>query len=68
MQKVKPHLTPREKAVLELTMDGLTLEEIGRKLGIRKRTARYFSDRLRKKLEVNQRHQLVLAGRRYFND
>lgn len=44
-----PHLTRRDIAVLRLTASGFTAKEIARELGISKRTAEHYRDRLRLK-------------------
>lgn len=47
-------------------MNGLTMKEVGAEVGMPKGTVKYYSDRLRRKLDVSRRNQLVMAGRRYF--
>ena len=66
MQKIKPALTPKEQAVLRLTARGLTMDEIGAELRMPRRTVRYYSDKLRVKLDVSKRSHLIAAGQRYF--
>ncbi len=66
MQKIKPVLNPKERVVLQLTMQGLTIDEIGERMSMPVPTVKYYSDKLRRKLEVSNRRQLAAAGRRYF--
>lgn len=55
-------LTAREIEVLRLLRDGLTLEEIGRQLGITFRTARAHAAALKEKLNAANTAQVVARG------
>lgn len=59
-----PRLTPREYAVLDLLASGLTDREIAEQLVVSEETARTYTKRLLKTLEVNNRVQAVLKGMR----
>jgi DNA-binding NarL/FixJ family response regulator len=59
-----PRLTPREYAVLDLLASGLTDREIAEKLVVSEETARTYTKRLLKTLEVSNRVQAVLKGMR----
>jgi DNA-binding CsgD family transcriptional regulator len=57
-------LTKREYAVLDLLASGLTDKEIAEQLGVSEETARTYTKRLLKILDVNNRLQAVLKGMR----
>jgi DNA-binding CsgD family transcriptional regulator len=54
-------LSRRQKQVLPLVAEGLTDEEIGRRLGISPRTARAHVDALKHKLDVTRRREVPAA-------
>ena len=59
-----PRLTPREYEVLDLLASGLTDREIAEELVVSEETARTYTKRLLKTLEVSNRVQAVLKGMR----
>ena len=59
-----PRLTPREYEVLDLLASGLTDREIAEALVVSEETARTYTKRLLKTLDVNNRVQAVLKGMR----
>jgi DNA-binding NarL/FixJ family response regulator len=59
-----PRLTPREYEVLDLLASGLTDKEIAEQLVVSEETARTYTKRLLKTLDVNNRLQAVLKGMR----
>ncbi|QEY31292.1 response regulator transcription factor [Synechococcus sp. RSCCF101] len=59
-----PRLTPREYEVLDLVANGLTNKEIATQIGVSEETARTYSKRLLRTLEVSNRVQAVLKGMR----
>lgn len=59
-----PRLTPREYEVLDRLASGLTDREIAEELVVSEETARTYTKRLLKTLEVNNRVQAVLKGMR----
>ena len=59
-----PRLTPREYEVLDLLAIGLTDREIAEQLVVSEETARTYTKRLLKTLEVGNRVQAVLKGMR----
>ena len=59
-----PRLTPREYQVLDLLASGLSDREIAEQLVVSEETARTYTKRLLKTLEVNNRVQAVLKGMR----
>jgi DNA-binding NarL/FixJ family response regulator len=59
-----PRLTPREYEVLDLLASGLSDREIAEQLVVSEETARTYTKRLLKTLEVNNRVQAVLKGMR----
>lgn len=59
-----PRLTQREYEVLDLLASGLTDREIAEALVVSEETARTYTKRLLKTLEVNNRVQAVLKGMR----
>jgi len=59
-----PRLTPREYEVLDLLASGLTDREIAEQLVVSEETARTYTKRLLKTLEVSNRVQAVLKGMR----
>jgi DNA-binding NarL/FixJ family response regulator len=52
-------LTPREREILTLLAEGLTIKQIGRRLGISPRTVETHVSKLYRKLEVRTRVQAV---------
>jgi RNA polymerase sigma factor (sigma-70 family) len=52
-------LTPREREVLELLAEGLTMQQIGRRLTISPRTVETHVAKLYRKLEVRSRVQAI---------
>jgi len=59
-----PRLTPREYEVLDLLASGLTDREFAEQLVVSEETARTYTKRLLKTLEVGNRVQAVLKGMR----
>jgi len=59
-----PRLTKREYDVLDLLASGLTDKEIAEQLVVSEETARTYTKRLLKTLDVNNRLQAVLKGMR----
>lgn len=59
-----PRLTPREYEVLDLLASGLTDREIAEQLVVSEETARTYTKRLLKTLDVGNRVQAVLKGMR----
>ena len=59
-----PRLTPREYEVLDRLASGLSDREIASELVVSEETARTYTKRLLKTLEVNNRVQAVLKGMR----
>jgi len=59
-----PRLTPREYEVLDLLASGLTDRDIAEQLVVSEETARTYTKRLLKTLEVGNRVQAVLKGMR----
>jgi DNA-binding NarL/FixJ family response regulator len=59
-----PRLTPREYEVLDLLASGLTDREIAEKLVVSEETAKTYTKRLLRTLDVNNRLQAVLKGMR----
>ena len=59
-----PRLTKREYEVLDLLASGLTDKEIAEQLVVSEETARTYTKRLLKTLDVNNRLQAVLKGMR----
>lgn len=55
----KPHLTPREKQILELLARGLSNQAIGMQLVISALTVRDYVSRLLHKFEVRNRTELA---------
>jgi ATP/maltotriose-dependent transcriptional regulator MalT len=58
-----PHITDRQRQVIELIAAGCSNEEVGERLGISPRTAKAHSDALRQKLGVPRRRQIPVAYR-----
>lgn len=57
-------MTPREKEVLALVVQGYSNEEIGRKLNISKHTAKAHISEILRKMELQTRAELCfLAGK-----
>lgn len=56
---VRPSLTPREKEILQLTVNGDTIQEISEKLFIGLRTVEYYRSNLFLKLEVKNMASLI---------
>jgi DNA-binding NarL/FixJ family response regulator len=63
--KTDVELTPRERQVLALTVAGFSIRDIGGQLGVSERTAKYFSDCLRRKFGVDHRRELIRVGQTY---
>lgn len=59
-----PRLTPREYEVLDLLASGLSDREIAQKLVVSEETAKTYTKRLLRTLEVSNRLQAVLKGMR----
>ena len=59
-----PRLTKREYEVLDLLASGLTDRDIAEKLVVSEETAKTYTKRLLKTLDVNNRLQAVLKGMR----
>lgn len=59
-----PRLTPREYQVLDLLASGMSDKEIAERLTVSEETARTYTKRLLRVLEVNNRVQAVLKGMR----
>jgi DNA-binding NarL/FixJ family response regulator len=59
-----PRLTPREYEVLDLLARGLSDREIAQALVVTEETARTYTKRLLRTLDVNNRLQAVLKGMR----
>ncbi|MBM5827997.1 MAG: response regulator transcription factor [Cyanobacteria bacterium M_surface_7_m2_040] len=59
-----PRLTPREYEVLDLLASGLSDREIAQKLVVSEETAKTYTKRLLRTLDVNNRLQAVLKGMR----
>jgi DNA-binding NarL/FixJ family response regulator len=59
-----PRLTPREYEVLDLLASGLSDREIAQRLVVSEETARTYTKRLLRSLDVNNRLQAVLKGMR----
>jgi DNA-binding NarL/FixJ family response regulator len=59
-----PRLTKREYEVLDLLASGLTDREIAERLVVSEETAKTYTNRLLKTLDVNNRLQAVLKGMR----
>jgi len=60
-----PHLSPRQIQVLKYTAEGLTMSEIGERLGITFHTVRVHSDIVRGRLGVKVRRQLIPLAQFY---
>ena len=58
-RKVKADLTPREREIAALLIDGLTSKQIGRKLAISPRTVDVYRGRLMKKYDASTTPLLV---------
>jgi DNA-binding CsgD family transcriptional regulator len=58
-----PHLTPREKQTLALTQAGFSIPEIADRLRVAERTAKHYSDSLRRKYGVRHRRELIRVPR-----
>ena len=57
--EMQTFLTPREREVLDKLAEGLTMQQIGRRLGISPRTVETHVAKLYRKLEVHTRVQAV---------
>ena len=55
-------VTAREREILGLLADGLTMRQVGRRLGISPRTVESHVAKLYRKLEVTSRVQAVAKG------
>jgi DNA-binding NarL/FixJ family response regulator len=60
--RVQTATTPRERQILALLADGLTMRQIGRRLGISARTVESHVEKLYRKLGVTSRVQAVARG------
>ncbi len=58
-ESMKPSLTQKEKEVLKLTVDGLTLQEISKTLFLGQRTVEYYRTNLLLKLNVKNMAELI---------
>jgi len=56
-------ITARQREVIQLIAEGMSNEELGRRLGISARTAKAHCDVLRQKLGVARRRQIPYAYR-----
>jgi ATP/maltotriose-dependent transcriptional regulator MalT len=63
-----PHITERQRQVIELIAAGCSNEEVGERLGISPRTAKAHSDVIRQKLGVTRRRQIPVAYRAMTGD
>ena len=63
LKKQLPHITDRQRQVVELIAAGCSNEEVGQRLGISARTAKAHTDVLRQKLGVSRRRQIPMAYR-----
>jgi DNA-binding CsgD family transcriptional regulator len=61
MGKVERSISPRQREVVHLVAAGLTNDEIASTLGISPRTAKAYTDELRRRLGVPRRRQIPLA-------
>ena len=57
--RVEATLTPREREILRLLAEGLTMQQIGRRIGISPRTVETHTAKLYRKLDVRTRIQAV---------
>ena len=57
-----PHLTPRERQVLQLLAEGLTIKQIAGRLGLTPRTIRYYVHALNDKFGATSTEQSVGKG------
>jgi DNA-binding NarL/FixJ family response regulator len=55
----EPRLTPQQERVLELAADGLTYAQIGTRLHVSESTVRFHVQRLKEKLGVNTKAELI---------
>lgn len=60
--EVGASLSPREREILPLLADGLTMQQIGRRLGISPRTVETHVSKLYRKLAVHTRLQAIARG------
>lgn len=58
----RPRLTPQQERVLELAAEGLTYPEISRRLHVSESTVRFHIQRLKEKLEVRTKAELVAVA------
>lgn len=58
-ESMKPSLTQKEKEVLKLTVQGLTLQEISKTLFLGQRTVEYYRTNLLLKLDVKNMAELI---------
>ena len=58
-------LTPKEKAVLQLLLEGMTLRQIAGELGMKYDSVNFHYKNIYRKLEVNSKIELIL---RYGNE
>lgn len=57
---MEPNLSPRELTVLDLVRQGLTNKEIGNRLYISERTAKFHMSNLLHKFQVETRRHLII--------
>ncbi len=58
--KAPPELTPRELDVFRLLLEGYTLQETARQLGVKYSTVNTHMSAIYKKLGVNSRAELII--------
>ena len=57
-------LTPKERAVLDLLLEGCTMKQTAQRLGVAYSTVNTHTNAIYRKLQVNSRAQLILAYHR----
>ena len=57
-------LTPKERAVLDLLLEGCTMKQAAQRLGVAYSTVNTHTNAIYRKLQVNSRAQLILAYHR----
>ncbi|HEX2979264.1 MAG TPA: helix-turn-helix transcriptional regulator [Anaerolineaceae bacterium] len=55
----KPHVTPKEKTVLQALGNGLTIKEISAQMGIKQRTVIFYIATLKNKFNAQTTEQLI---------
>ena len=53
-------MTPREREIFGLFMEGLKAKDVAKKLGISESGVNFFTKRIYKKLHVNSKPELIL--------